>query len=58
MYAAENADLDMIKLLLDNGADKNMVDTKGYRAVDYLMGFASGNYNQKLSDEDFKHKYG
>ena len=54
MYAAENADLDMIKLLLDNGADKNMVDTKGYRAVDYLMGFASGNYNQKLSDEDFK----
>lgn len=54
MYAAENADLDFIKLLLDNGANKNMTDTRGYRAVDYLMGFSYGNYNQNLSDEEFK----
>lgn len=54
MYAAENADLQMIQLLLNNGADKNMHDTRGYRAVDYLMGFASGQYNNKLSEEEFK----
>ena len=54
MYAAENADLQMIQLLLNNGADKNMHDTRGYRAIDYLMGFASGQYNNKLSEEEFK----
>lgn len=54
MYAAQNADLKLIQLLLNNGADKNMTDTKGYRAVDYLMGFASGDYNDKLSEPDFK----
>ena len=54
MYAAENAGLDMIKLLLAHGADKNMTDTRGYKAVDYLMGFAYGDYNQKLSDDEFK----
>lgn len=54
MYAAQNADLKLIQLLLNNGADKNMTDTKGYRAVDYLMGFAPGDYNDKLSEPDFK----
>ena len=53
MYAAENAGFDMIKLLLDNGADKDITDTRGYKAVDYLMGFAYGDYNEKLSEEEF-----
>ena len=39
MYAAANASLPVIKLLLAAGADPYQADTKGCRAIDYLLGF-------------------
>lgn len=36
MYAAENASLQVIRLLLDAGADKSAVDTGGRNVLDYL----------------------
>ena len=57
MYAAQNASLEFIKLLLEKGADKSKTDTKGYKAIDYLMGFAGKGYNQKLSDTEFEEAF-
>lgn len=39
MYAAANASLPVIKLLLERGADPHLADSKGRRAIDYLLGF-------------------
>lgn len=36
MYAARNGGLEMIRLLLNNGADKNKTDETGMTAFDYL----------------------
>lgn len=36
MYAAENASPEMIKLLLDNGADVTVTDSKGQGVAEYL----------------------
>jgi ankyrin repeat protein len=36
MYAAENASIDMIRLLLDHGADLTLKDTLGNAALWYL----------------------
>lgn len=49
MYAAANASLPMIKLLLDAGADPYRADSKGRRAIDYLLGFGPTAANTKLS---------
>jgi len=38
MYAASRGSLELIRLLLDRGADKYAADTKGLRAVHYLVG--------------------
>ncbi|SIS36780.1 Ankyrin repeat [Insolitispirillum peregrinum] len=46
MYAATSGSLTTIKRLLEAGADPYQADTKGYRAVDYLLGYGpttSGN---------------
>jgi ankyrin repeat protein len=39
MYAAANSPLLMIELLLEAGADPYQTDTKGARAVHYLLGY-------------------
>lgn len=39
MYAASRGSLPMIELLLKNGADPYAADSKGRRAVDYLLGY-------------------
>lgn len=39
MYAAANASLSTIKLLLFSGADPYQTDSKGFRAIDYLLGY-------------------
>ena len=36
MYAAENASADLVKLLLDKGADPNIKDSQGWTALNYL----------------------
>lgn len=38
MYAAGGGSLAMVKLLLEHGADPHLADTRGRRAVDYLLG--------------------
>ena len=53
MYAAANSSLAMIKLLLDAGADPFQSDTKGARAIDYLLGAAPGlPPNPELSPQE------
>ncbi|MDC3954896.1 ankyrin repeat domain-containing protein [Polyangium jinanense] len=49
MYAAARGSLPMIRLLLDAGADKYAADTKGLRAVDYLVGHGPVPANSVLS---------
>ncbi len=49
MYAAARGSLEMIRLLLDRGADKYTADTKGRRAVHYLLGQGPVAANAKLS---------
>ncbi len=46
MYAAENSDRRMIELLLAHGADRQLQDTDGRRAQDYLR------LNTSLSESD------
>lgn len=47
MYAAASGSFAMINLLLDAGADPYQVDTKGSRAIDYLLGFRSVTANPR-----------
>ncbi|HRI62905.1 MAG TPA: ankyrin repeat domain-containing protein [Polyangium sp.] len=49
MYAAARGSFDMIRLLLDRGADKYAADTKGRRPVHYLLGLGPVAANPKLS---------
>lgn len=49
MYAAARGSLEMIQLLLDRGADKYASDTKGRRALDYLLGLGPVAANSKCS---------
>lgn len=49
MYAAANGSLDMIRALLGAGADPYQADTKGYRAIDYLLGYGPTPPNPHLS---------
>jgi len=49
MYAAANGSLDMIKILVANGADPYQSDTKGKRAIDYLLGYGPVPANPNLS---------
>lgn len=51
-YAAANASLAMIRLLLAAGADPRQADTKGCRAIDYLLGFGPARPNPRLSPEE------
>lgn len=52
MYAAARGSLEMIQLLLNRGADKYASDTKGRRALDYLLGLGPVATNPKLSPAD------
>lgn len=52
MYAAANASLPLIKLLLANGADPYQADTKGRRAIHYLLGYGPTQANPRLSPEE------
>ncbi|MCR6633060.1 MAG: ankyrin repeat domain-containing protein [Magnetospirillum sp.] len=52
MYAAASGSLSMIKVLLAKGADPQMADTKGRRAIDYLLGFGPVPANTVLSPEE------
>ncbi|MDC0741751.1 ankyrin repeat domain-containing protein [Polyangium mundeleinium] len=49
MYAAARGSLPMIRLLLDAGADKYAADTKGRRALHYLLGHGPVPANRVLS---------
>ena len=48
MYAAANGSLDQIKALLDAGANPYQADTKGHRAIDYLLGYGPTPPNPHL----------
>lgn len=52
MYAAAHASLPMIRLLLDRGGDPHLTDTKGSRALDYLLGFGPVPANPRLSADE------
>lgn len=52
MYAAAHASLPMIRLLLDRGADPHLADTKGRRAIDYLLGFGPVPANPRLIPDE------
>jgi hypothetical protein len=52
MYAAANASLSTIKLLLVSGADPYQTDNKGFRAIDYLLGYGPTPPNPVLSHAD------
>jgi hypothetical protein len=49
MYAAARGSLEMMRLLLDHGADKHAADTKGRRALHYLLGQGPVAANSTLS---------
>jgi hypothetical protein len=49
MYAAASGSLNMIRLLLDAGADPYQTDTKGERAIEYLLGFGPVAANPRLT---------
>jgi len=50
IYAAANGSLDLIRALLDAGADPYQADTKGHRAIDYLLGYGPTPPNPHLSE--------
>ena len=50
--AAANASLSTIKLLLVSGADPYQTDSKGFRAIDYLLGYGPTPPNPVLSKSD------
>jgi len=52
MYAAANGSLDLIRTLLDAGADPYQADTKGYRAIDYLLGYGPTPPNRVLDKRE------
>lgn len=52
MYAAARGSLELIRLLLDKGADKYAADTRGLRAVHYLLGYGPVAANPVLSNAD------
>lgn len=52
MYAAANGSLKLIKALLNAGADPFQADTKGYRAIDYLLGYGPTPPNSHLSKQE------
>lgn len=53
MYAASRGSLPLIELLLKNGADPYVADSKGRRAVDYLLGYGPDiGPNPTLSDAE------
>lgn len=52
MYAASSGSLATITLLLDAGADPYRADSKGRRAIDYLLGYGPVQANPLLSDEE------
>jgi len=53
MYAAAYASWPVIQLLLDQGADPYAADSKGRRAIDYLLGYGPDvAANRKLSASD------
>jgi hypothetical protein len=52
MYAAANGSLAMIELLLAHGADACQTDTKGYRAIDYLLGYGPSLPNKSLTGRE------
>lgn len=52
-YAASSASLEVITRLMAAGADPYNADDEGYRAVDYLTGWAQGGGNRVLPRADF-----
>lgn len=52
MYAAASGSLAMVKLLLERGADPHLADTRGRRAIDYLLGLGPVPANAAMSPED------
>jgi len=54
MYAAANGSLKLIKALLTAGADPYQADTKGYRAINYLLGYGPTAPNPHLSERQRK----
>ncbi len=51
-HAAANASLPTIRLLLEAGANPQESDSKGLRAVHYLLGLGPAPANPRLSAED------
>ncbi|MDO8605406.1 MAG: ankyrin repeat domain-containing protein [Phaeospirillum sp.] len=49
MYAAGNGSAPLIKALLEAGADRFQADSKGRRAIDYLLGTGPGPANARLT---------
>jgi hypothetical protein len=49
MYAAASGSLELIRLLLKNGAQRYDRDSKGLTAADYLVGWAPGQNNTRLT---------
>jgi len=52
MYAAANASLSTIQWLLVSGADPYQTDSKGFRAIDYLLGYGPTPPNPVLNHSD------
>lgn len=52
-YAASSASLEVITRLMAAGADPYNADDEGYRALDYLTGWAQGGGNRVLPRADF-----
>lgn len=52
MYAAANASLSTIKMLLNAGTDPQAADSKGFRALHYLLGYGPVPANPRLSPKD------
>ncbi|HVR21413.1 MAG TPA: ankyrin repeat domain-containing protein, partial [Polyangiaceae bacterium] len=53
MYAAASSSLATIRLLVNAGADIHAADTKGAKALDYLVGRGPLPPNEKLSPSEF-----
>lgn len=54
MYAASNASLDVVKALLEGGADKTVPDSKGLRAIHYLLGEGPLPPNKVMTEAEFR----